>query len=681
MQPIDWVLVAVPIILILILALYTHRFVLSVADFLAGGRCAGRYLIANAFGESASGVANTMSKFEIVMISGFTVQYWSTLSVPVTLIVAISGFVLYRYRQTRALTLAQFFEMRYSRRFRLFMGMLAFVAGILNYGIFPAVSSRFFVYFIGLPEAVSIGGFQFATTTLIMASYLSCVLVMLTTGGQITLMVTDCAEGLVSLLILLASIIAVLLTVSWPRIVDVLGDKPANQSMLNPFDAWDVSDFNFWYVVMALLIGIYGTMAGQNTLGFNSAAKSPHEQRMAGILGNWRLNLRIWMLLSLTVHAYAFLHHPAFATAAAPANATIHAIKEAQIQKQMTITVALRYLLPVGIKGLFCAMMVMGLVAGDCSHIHSWGSIFVQDVVMPLRGRPLTTRQHLWLLRLALIGVAAFAFVFSLMFRQMHYIALWWQITNAIFISGAGAAIIGGLYWRRGTTAGAWAGVVTGASLALGGILIIQFWAGIRGSISMNLPAKFPLNAIQVAFLSAIAASIVYVIVSLITERGQIDLDRILHRGKYAIPGTDRDPSQPRAARSLFARIFGFDDHFTRGDKWIAGGMLGWTLLLLAVNAVVCAWQFTIGRWPTSWWGRYWLIFGVGAPLALCILTFVWFSIGGVRDTIQFFRTLKHLKRDATDDGRVVHHATLLPPQDRKLAEVTADPSRIDRTE
>src|SRR6266550_4449603 len=167
MRPIDWLLVAVPLGAILALALYTRRFVKSVADFLAGGRCAGRYLIANAFGESAAGVANTMSKFEIIMVSGFTLTFWNSFSAPVLLLVAASGFVVYRYRETRALTLAQFFEMRYSRRFRLFMGMLAFLAGILNYGIFPAVSSRFFVYFLGLPQHVSLLGLHVPTFALI----------------------------------------------------------------------------------------------------------------------------------------------------------------------------------------------------------------------------------------------------------------------------------------------------------------------------------------------------------------------------------------------------------------------------------------------------------------------------------------------------------------------------------
>src|SRR5204862_2567345 len=117
--------------------------------------------------------ANSLSKFEMVMISGFTLTFWNALLAPVLLLVAVSGFVVYRYRETRALTLAQFFEMRYSRRFRLFMGMLAFTAGVLNYGIFPAVSSRFFVYFLGLPERVQIIGLNVPTFAMIMACYLA----------------------------------------------------------------------------------------------------------------------------------------------------------------------------------------------------------------------------------------------------------------------------------------------------------------------------------------------------------------------------------------------------------------------------------------------------------------------------------------------------------------------------
>src|SRR5205823_7250110 len=183
---------------------------------------------------------------------------------------------------------------------------------------------------------------------------------------------------------------------------------------------------NLWFVLMNVVLTIYGTMAMQNTQGFNAAARTPHESRMAGILGRWRLDVRIMLLLGVTTAAVTFLNHPDFATAAAPAHALLNKIPEEQIRKQVTVTAALRYLLPVGIKGLFCSMMVMGLIAGDCSHIHSWGSIFIQDVVLPLRRRPLSTKEHLTLLRLSMIGVALFAFGFSLLFTQTHYIVLWW---------------------------------------------------------------------------------------------------------------------------------------------------------------------------------------------------------------------------------------------------------------
>src|SRR3954466_13608642 len=169
MEWIDWILVLAPILLVVGVATYTKRYVKSVADFLAAGRCARRYLLANARGESDSGLANTIKGFEIVLVSGFVVSFWEKISIPVMLLIGISGFVIYRFRETRALTLAQFFEMRYSRSFRLFMGTLCFISGILNYGVFPAISARFFIYFLNLPTSVTIAGFELSTMALLMA--------------------------------------------------------------------------------------------------------------------------------------------------------------------------------------------------------------------------------------------------------------------------------------------------------------------------------------------------------------------------------------------------------------------------------------------------------------------------------------------------------------------------------
>ena len=104
----------------------------------------------------------------------------------------------------------------------------------------------------------------------------------------------------------------------------------------------------------------------------------------------------------------------------------------------MTVPVALRYLLPTGMRGLFCAMMIMGLLAGDAAHLHSWGSILIQDIVLPLRERSFTPRQHMWILRCAIVGVAIWAVCFSLFFRQTQYIILWWNLAGAVFTSGTG---------------------------------------------------------------------------------------------------------------------------------------------------------------------------------------------------------------------------------------------------
>src|SRR5207248_3288822 len=154
----------------------------------------------------------------------------------------------------------------------------------------------------------------------------------------------------------------------WPQVIEFTASAKAGHSRINPFDAEDVKDFNFWFVVMSLVITIYTTMALQNKQGFNAAARTPHESRMAGVLAHWRGYARNVMLLLLAMCAITFMRHPAFAAQSQPARDAVAQIQDGYLSKQMTVPIALRFMLPAGIKGLFCVTMVMGLLAGDAGH-------------------------------------------------------------------------------------------------------------------------------------------------------------------------------------------------------------------------------------------------------------------------------------------------------------------------
>jgi len=40
---------------------------------------------------------------------------------------------------------------------------------------------------------------------------------------------------------------------------------------------------------------------------------------------------------------------------------------------------------------------------------------------------------HLCILRLSIIGVALFAFIFGAFFHQMEYIMMWWAVSGSVF--------------------------------------------------------------------------------------------------------------------------------------------------------------------------------------------------------------------------------------------------------
>merc|ERR1711938_153489 len=82
------------------------------------------------------------------------------------------------------------------------------------------------------------------------------------------------------------------------------------------------------------------------------------------------------------------------------------------LASQLRTPAAASIMLPSGLLGLFAAALVGAFISTNDSYLHSWGSIFIQDVVLPFRKKPLGARAHLWLLRASILGVAIFAFIF-----------------------------------------------------------------------------------------------------------------------------------------------------------------------------------------------------------------------------------------------------------------------------
>jgi SSS family solute:Na+ symporter len=176
---------------------------------------------------------------------------------------------------------------------------------------------------------------------------------------------------------------------------------------------------------------------------------------MAGLLYGWRFRVLLTVTLVVPIAVMTLTAHPDFAGTAAELQRSLDGVQaataeeRATLQGQLRVPYALALLLPPGMLGLVVAAMLAAFLSTHDTYLHSWGSIFVQDVVLPFRRTSLSPRAHLWLLRAAILGVAVFIFLFSLYVRPTQYIAMFFAITGAVFVGGAGSAIIGGLYWSR----------------------------------------------------------------------------------------------------------------------------------------------------------------------------------------------------------------------------------------
>ena len=752
----DWVILVVPVIFVLGIGIYTRRYLKDVTAFLSAGRVCGRYVISVGDIANAISIIGLLSYVEIHYKTGFALSFWSSVTLPIGVLLGLYGYCIYRFRETKSQTIGQFFELRYSRKFRVFAAGLRSLSEMLANMIMPALAARFFMYFLDLPHHFTVAGFNISTFQIIMAVVLVTAISIICMGGSMAIIVTDTIQGFICYPLMALFVAFMLYKFSWgSEILPVLSARAEGENFLNPYDLHQLRDFNYFSMIVGVVALFMHRASWIGAGGSSSAGKSPHEQKMAALLGVWKTSFYLILYVLLAISLLAFMNHAKFEAQAhrirlklteqiatdivkdaplrqqvldkmrempptsfhpgvdAPlseksnvdtrylasvrAGLNTGAVEENQGQRnslfqqfrtlyyQQMLPVTLRNMLPAGMLGLFCLLMVLAMISTDDSRIFSATITISQDVILPFIKRELTPRQHMWILRVVAICIGVFFYLGSSFMAQLDYIQLYVTLTCTMWLGGCGPVIVFGLYSRFGTTKGAWASLVNGMSMAVIGALVQRNWAdhvypwlarhGLVDAVGNALEAfsapfnpivvwkmdavKCPINSYEWYFITMIVSLILYFVVSLLTIKEPFNLERMLHRGKYSLDG-ERIITSVWTWKNLYNKLIGITPEYTFWDKVIAWCYFCYSICyrFLGTFLLVVIWN-AFSPWPMVWWGNYFLVVFLIVPGVMAAITAVWFGICGTIDLRAMFRALEARVANPLDNGRVEGNMSL----------------------
>ena len=313
MSFLDWCIVLIPLALLLWAAVHARKYARSVADFLVAGRIAGRYVLCVGDMVTALSVIALISSAEQNYQTGISVGFWGAIVSPVLIFMSLTGYCFYRWRETRCLSIGQFLELRYgSKIFRVFCAGLRVIAEMSTNALGPAIATNFFIYYLGLPHRIMLFGISLPCYAIIVVLCLLLVVVFIWPAGRISLLITDCVQGIMSYPIFLIIGGYFILNFSWSNdVTPAMWNHVQGESFMNPYDISQLRDFNLFATVVTLCGHILNRASwlGGDTTG---AAKTPHEQKMAGVLGNWRSGFAYSMIFLISIFTIVFMTSPKF---------------------------------------------------------------------------------------------------------------------------------------------------------------------------------------------------------------------------------------------------------------------------------------------------------------------------------------------------------------------------------
>jgi SSS family solute:Na+ symporter len=459
----DWAIIAAYLVLSLAAGLYGKRYVSGVADFLVAGRGIGLFLGIATLAATEIGTVTFMYYAELGYQTGFSSFVNGLIAGCVMIFIGCTGLIIKRQRQLQLMTIPEYFELRYSRNLRVLTGVLVAIGGILNMGVFLKIEGLFLATISGIP----LDYLKAVMTGILLLELLYTVL-----GGMVSIVITDFIQFVALSGGAIAVTIACISAASWRGMRDAV----ANSMGVAGFDPFVNSQYGWSFVLFQILLWIAVDTCWQTTAMRTFSARDAETSRRIFTWTGFIFLGRGMMPMIWGIAALAIL---------GPGRSSLEAMP-----------ILLARILPQGVRGLVVAGMLAATMSVNSSYLLGWSSIIAQDVVGPLRSNPLSERGQMVLNRVTNFCVSLFVLFWGLWYVLPGPAYFYLNITGTVFLAGSLAAVLGGLYWNRANTAGAYTSMLAGA-------------VGAVGFFFLHWPANYAgLGAFALAFAGMVAGSL-----------------------------------------------------------------------------------------------------------------------------------------------------------------------------
>ena len=452
---IDWVIVAVYLMLSVSIAFFVKRYAGNMTNFVSAGRAVGTWLGVATLTGSEMGLITVMYSAQKGFTAGFAAFHIGVIAGMVALLIGLTGFIVVRLREHEVLTIPEYYEKRFGRRTRILGGIMLAFGGLLNMGLFLKVGAMFIVGITGMdPDGNAL--------KIVMVVLLVLVLVYTVIGGMISVVITDYIQFVIlSVGILVAGWLAIE-SVGWDNLFETVRTHKG-EAGFNPVAA--ESSFGFEYVAWMFFLGIVNCAlwptAVARALAMESTVSLKRQYTWSSI--SFAVRMIIPNLLGVCAFVFVMTKAPDLQQLFSPVDADVEAVNNLY-----AMPIFLGRILPAGLIGLITAAMIAAFMSTHDGYLLCWSTVITQDIIAPLFKERLDNPTRIKITRVLIVLIGLYILYWGLFYTGEEDIWDYMAVTGAIYFTGAFSLLFGGLYWHRASSTGAVLALLFGVTAVFG---------------------------------------------------------------------------------------------------------------------------------------------------------------------------------------------------------------------